>query len=168
MPHQESCGHLRHSSLFRPVRRRNLQRMSLSHPRSHSCRDVGLCGEHGFLRHCWRRIGLLQFVVLRHVEANVGRLQRVQNYRWSLATHWPDHIKPVLAQLRIGYLQRAHRSTFQVKLREPTFQTVTGRCSFRYLAVKTWNSLTETRTIDTFEYFRRQMKTISFRLSYSI
>ena len=48
-PHQEYLDHFRHTSLFRPVRRRSLQTMLLPHPRSSPC----ACGDVLLTRQTW-------------------------------------------------------------------------------------------------------------------
>ena len=68
-----------------------------------------------------------------------------------------------------GYKQQTLRTSFpfQLLLMEPTFQIVTGRRSFRYVAAKTWNSLPETsKTIGTLESFRLRWKRVLLRYSY--
>ena len=82
----------------------------------------------------------------------------------TIITHQSSHLADLIEEYK---LQGTLRPSSQPLLEELTFQIVTGRHSFRYVAAKTWNSFAEaTSKIDTLESFWLQMKTILFRQLY--
>ena len=59
------------------------------------------------------------------------------------------------------------RSSTKTHLAEPSFRTIIGRRSLRYVAAKTWNNLPDDiKTVGSLGLFRKGLKTCLFKQSY--